>query len=398
MTNEEIAVAVKNGDSTFLPVLWDRMQKMIQRKAKQYRNMLSDDFNRSVDADDLIQSGFFALNEAIKRYDPEKGFAFSTYLGYALKNEFRKETGTKTDGKRDANNYAFPLDMPCGEGDDGCIVDLIEDPENQMQDVEDCVYTCELHAALDEALDLLTERQRVILTRRYYQGITYGLQAETEGISKQAVLYAAEAGFEKIRRNEAIMTKLSGFLPRYGFDSAKYTGYLAWKEGGMSVQERHLIDLENRDSAKRERRWGENGATKAIHRKAMISAAPDTLRKYAKTNCVADYEQRRQWLRELTANYRSACGDHKAFVTQLVELHEQLCRGFGADEYRRRHNSFVMAYITDRSYSYKEIASIQGITHRTVGKDIDHVLDDFMLLAFGVDGIKPPVGTHEEPL
>lgn len=391
MTNEEIAVAVKNGDSTFIPVLWDRMQKMIQRKANQYRNMLSDDFNRSVDADDLIQSGFFALNEAIKRYDPKKEFAFSTYLGYALKNEFRRETGTKTDGKRDANNYALPLDMPCGDGDDGCIVDLIEDTENQMQDVEECVYTCELHAALDEALDLLTKRQRVILTRRYYQGITYGRQAENEGISKQAVLYEAEAALEKIRRNEAIMSRLSSFLPHYDFCSEKFTGgYSSWKYEGMSIQERHLISQESKSRTPREHRWGENGTTKTIRRNAMISAAPSDLREYAMANCPVDYLQRRQWLLDMSTNYRSTNGDKQAFVAQLVELHASLCLEAEADEHRRRHNSFIMAYITDRSYSYKEIASIQGITHRTVGKDIDHVLDDFMLLAFGVDGIKPP--------
>ena len=389
MTNEEIAVAVKNGDSAYLPVLWDRMQRMIHRKAKQYRNKLSDDFNRSVDAEDLIQSGYFAVIEAVKHYDPEKEFAFSTYLGYDLKNAFRKATGTKTDGKRDANNYALPLDLPCGEGDDGCIVDLIEDPENQMQDVEECVYISELHAALDEALDLLTERQRIILTRRYYQGITYGRQAENEGISKQSVQYEAEAALEKIRRNAAIMSKLSSFLPHYDFDPAKYTGYSAWKDGGMSIQERHLIGQENKGCVPRERRWGENGATKSIRRNAMISAAPDALRQYAMANCSVDYEQRRQWLRELTANYRLTDGDSLAFVNQLVELHASLCLESEADEYRRRHNSFLMAYITDRKYSYKEIASIQGITRRTVGKDIDHVLEDMMLLAFGIDGIKP---------
>lgn len=389
MTNEDLAVAVKNGDSAYLPVLWGRMQRMIQRKANQYRKMLLDDFNRSVDAEDLIQSGFFAMNEAIKRYDPEKGFSFSTYLGYALKTEFQKEAGTKTDGKRDANNYALPLDLPCGESDDGCIADLIEDPENQMQDVEDCVYTCELHAALDEALDLLTERQRIILTRHYYQGITFGRQAENEGISKQAVRYEAEAALEKIRRNEAIMSRLSSFLPHFDFDPTKFTGYSAWKDDGMSIQERHLIGLESKNHTPRDRRWGENGTTKAIRRNAMISAAPGNLQQYAMKHCSADYAQRRQWLRDMTASYRSTDGDDQAFISQLVEIHAALCLEFEADEYRRRHNTFLMAYITDRKYSYKEIASIQGITHRTVGKDIDHVLDDLMILAFGASGIKP---------
>lgn len=32
---------------------------------------------------------------------------------------------------------------------------------------------------------------------------------------------------------------------------------------------------------------------------------------------------------------------------------------------------------------------MQQLTTRAVWKDINHVLDDMMLLAFGVDGIKP---------
>lgn len=389
MTNEEIAIAIKQGDSAYLPILWERMQKMTRRHAAWYRRKLSDDFNHSVDTEDLIQSGYFALLEAVKHYDPERGFAFSTYFGYDLRAEFRKVTGTKTGCKLDASNYALPLDLPCGEDDDGSIVDLIADPGNQMQRMDECIYTSELHDALEEALDLLTERQRLVLTRRYYQEISFGQQAKSDGISKQSILYTAEAALEKIRRNDKVMMKLASFLPVYGFDPIKYTGYSAWSASDMSSQERRMVNIESKILPSTGRRWGENGTTKTIRRNAMLAAAPKALQQYAVLNCAGNYEQRREWLRELTCNYRVSCGDDRKFIDQLVVTHSLLCLEFEADEYRRRHNSFVMARISEQAYSLSEIASIQGITRRTVGKDIDHVLDDMMLLAFGIDGIKP---------
>lgn len=104
---------------------------------------------------------------------------------------------------------------------------------------------------------------------------------------------------------------------------------------------------------------------------------------------VAGYMHRHQWLRSAFRNYRSSSPEVQGYLKRLVELHTEECRARGSAESRRRHNAFVLTYITDQKYTPKEIARMQRITTRAVWKDLNHVFDDMMLLAFGVDGIKP---------
>lgn len=110
---------------------------------------------------------------------------------------------------------------------------------------------------------------------------------------------------------------------------------------------------------------------------------------YTSREYAAGYMQRRQWLRSAFRNYRSSSPEEQGYLKRLVELHTEGCRIRGSTESRRRHNAFVLAYITDRKHTPKEIARMQRLTQRAIWKDLNHVLDEMMLLAFGVDGIKP---------
>ena len=101
------------------------------------------------------------------------------------------------------------------------------------------------------------------------------------------------------------------------------------------------------------------------------------------------YIQRRQGLRNAFRNYRTASPEGQKYLKQLVELHTEQCRIYGSTESRRRHNTFILVYMANRKYTLKEIAKMQRITTRAVWKDLNHVFDDIMILAFGVDGIKP---------
>lgn len=120
-----------------------------------------------------------------------------------------------------------------------------------------------------------------------------------------------------------------------------------------------------------------------------IQAVNSLFSEYASENYAAAYIQRRHWLRNAFRNYRSSSPEEQCYLKQLVELHTEDCRIMGSAESQRRHNAFVLTYITDRKYTPKEVAMIQRITPRMVWKDLNHVFDDMMILAYGVDGMKP---------
>lgn len=120
-----------------------------------------------------------------------------------------------------------------------------------------------------------------------------------------------------------------------------------------------------------------------------IQAVNSLLAEYASEEYATGYMRRRQWLRSAFRNYRSSSPEEQCYLKQLVELHTEDCRIMGSTESRRRHNAFVLTYITDRKHTPKEIARMQRITPRMVWKDLNSVLDDMMVFAFGVDGMKP---------
>lgn len=102
---------------------------------------------------------------------------------------------------------------------------------------------------------------------------------------------------------------------------------------------------------------------------------------------VADYNACRKALRALFEGYHSATGENKEMLNQLLTAHASYCRQQGKPELQRKHNAFVLRYVVGASA--KEIARHSSISVQTVFRDINGVLDNMMVLAFGVSGLIP---------
>lgn len=103
MSNEELAVQIKNGDADQLPVLFARVEAFINMKAEQAARKLPPSAGQTVD--DLRQCGWLALCDAVGRFDPERG-AFLTALSFALKTQFASLCGVRST-RRDALSLAL---------------------------------------------------------------------------------------------------------------------------------------------------------------------------------------------------------------------------------------------------------------------------------------------------
>lgn len=91
MTNEELAMRIKNGETELSEQLWFRVLPKVKKYACQYK-----DYGKQtnwVELDDLIQSGFLAMMDAVKHYDPAKGYEFEAYLKFPMIEHMRKCIG-----------------------------------------------------------------------------------------------------------------------------------------------------------------------------------------------------------------------------------------------------------------------------------------------------------------
>lgn len=81
-----------------------------------------------VTEEDLYQSGFLALLDAVESYDHAAGMSFIGWLNLRLKNSFAEAAGYRSK-KRDVLDYAEDIDAPINDADGLSVADLLAAPD-----------------------------------------------------------------------------------------------------------------------------------------------------------------------------------------------------------------------------------------------------------------------------
>lgn len=257
-TNAALAALAAAGNTFALGQLWEINKGLLHRWFWQWyaKNKAVAD-EHGITLEDFEQEGFFAVQAAAKAYDPEKG-SFATLLGYYVQNRISKvvcgEHGrlmTTEDGREvriSANplNGSTSLDTPLDDTDGGSATlgDLQEDPAaaQAFQTAEDELYTEELHAALEEALNKLTAKQADVVRRHYFGGKCLSEIAREDNTTRNAPYNHEQAAFLALRRNPALARWHDDILSAKAWTG---TGWNAWNRYG-SVQERTVEYLEKK--------------------------------------------------------------------------------------------------------------------------------------------------------
>src|SRR5215469_12385559 len=85
----ELTRAVQRGDMAARQRLIESNMRLVINIAKAYRN-------RSMPLEDLIQEGAIGLMQAAERFDPDKGFRFSTYATHWVRQAIGRAIDNKS--------------------------------------------------------------------------------------------------------------------------------------------------------------------------------------------------------------------------------------------------------------------------------------------------------------
>ena len=85
----ELTRAVQRGDGAAKQRLIESNMRLVINIAKTYRN-------RAIPLEDLIQEGAIGLMQAAERFDPDKGFRFSTYANHWIRQAIGRAIDNKS--------------------------------------------------------------------------------------------------------------------------------------------------------------------------------------------------------------------------------------------------------------------------------------------------------------
>lgn len=255
--NAALAALAASGNAFALGQLWEINKGLLRSMFwKWYPSHREQADAHGLTVDDFEQEGYFAVQYAAEHYDPAKG-SFSVWLWQAMQRQIQHTlTGghrrniISPDGKAhtisaDPLNHCTSLDVPLDTEDEGAATmgDLQADPDaaGEMQDVEERIYTEELHAALEEALSKLTEREERVIRGQYYQDKSVRQICEETGLTRGQADNARHSAFAKLRRNPRLLRWHDEVIQTHAW---RGTGFEAWAANG-SVEERAVEHLEN---------------------------------------------------------------------------------------------------------------------------------------------------------
>lgn len=239
-SNEELAVQLQQGDMDALSPLWEQISGLCYKLAFRFF-----DYQRSACAsagvalEDVQQESFFAVLDAARAYDPDKGWKFSTYLHYPLQNRFNALIGYRWNAPPKPLNSADSLDKLLNDADEGGGTrgDMIPDPaaEAAFDGAELAEYERQLQTAVQEALALLPPLERDTVHLHYMKGLTLREAGQRLGISFNCVRRLDKNATKHLRSGQAF-TLLKSFAVDYG-RAYNGTGFGAWEWKG-SIEER----------------------------------------------------------------------------------------------------------------------------------------------------------------
>ena len=144
-----------DGDKNARNILIEHNLRLVAHIVKKFEK-------KNIDSDDLISIGTIGLIKGIDSYNNSKSTKITTYAARCIENEilmfFRSN-------KKNLNNVS--LNDSIGYDKDGNEINLIDVLKDNSPDMNDIIHTKDNISLLNKYLNLLNEREKEIIIKRY---------------------------------------------------------------------------------------------------------------------------------------------------------------------------------------------------------------------------------------
>lgn len=173
MTNEELAVLIKKVKTISARSVHAGGAPLVAQRQTVRRQVRRPHEGSGGDGRRPHTRYFFALVDAVNAFDLDKGFKFTTYLHFPVKNRLRFALGFTTH-RRDPLNDCSSLDAPVGESEEETFLDwYCSDPDSDrpFEELADNDLWANARRDIDKIMDEdLTEDERAVILCKYFGG------------------------------------------------------------------------------------------------------------------------------------------------------------------------------------------------------------------------------------
>lgn len=228
MTNEEYALKIQQGNTDLYNELWENIKGLILVYAGKFIITHNEKcVANGVTYEDLTQSGFIALTNAVKDYNPNKDYLLSSYLKFHLKNIYNELLGRRT-SKRDVLEICKTLNMPVGDENDTELINTVADDTNPYETLENRIFQLELSSALHRSVNALPDNLKAVINARYFDELTYTQIEKRLGVTVGGIKYLESKALRKLKCGENVK-RLKPFADEIMTMALHSTGLKAFK-------------------------------------------------------------------------------------------------------------------------------------------------------------------------
>lgn len=194
LTNEEIVQAIQESKDgaerkRLITEIWNTNQGIIYTYAYRYSTALS------VPLVDVIQESYIALVQAVKYYDSNKPYKFTTYLSQTIKSVPTRLLHGYDD--------TISLNATVGENEETELLELIEDTQ-ALEQFQDSVYMNDLSRHIYKALERLEPLQYDVIISIYFNGDELQAIADRLTITREKVRQVRDKALRELRKDKEL--------------------------------------------------------------------------------------------------------------------------------------------------------------------------------------------------
>ena len=200
--NAVSALAVETKDNPErIGELWEAVRRLVTLWANKYHDNTE---TRLYETDDLIQSGFLAVCDAVQGFNPDAGMEFSSYLHYHIQRYFAEVSGVRGTKQR-PELHAASLHSPIGEND-GVLQDILVDKSSLYvyDDVTEQISARQLYDVIMSEAEKLTPQDRQAFKLCLCEGLPLRDVAAIAGCSTEMIRQRKNHALRKIRHSRAL--------------------------------------------------------------------------------------------------------------------------------------------------------------------------------------------------